>query len=86
MAPSPWSRAAAAAGAREWDEAKGMTISQLDAGGMTHDTTQWQAGDHVEMYEVGGTSFAIYELTQTPTPRAQASKRSRLVAWAGNPA
>ena len=42
---------------RDWDDRRGMTISQLDEGGITHDVTQWQAGDHVEMYEVGGTSF-----------------------------
>ena len=54
--------------------------------GITHDVTQWQAGDHVEMYEVGGTSFAIYELapnTNTTRPGQQTFKAC--LRHAGNP-
>ena len=54
-----------------------MTISSLDMGGITHDTSQWQAGDHIILYEVGDTGFAIYELASTPTCLGLASLSSK---------
>ena len=71
---------------RDWNDAVGMTIASLDQGGVTHDITQWQAGDHVEMYEVGGTSFAIYELKEnTQTSRPGQQQFRACLRYAGNP-
>ena len=62
---------------RNWDEAKGMTVASKDDGGTDHDISAWQAGDHIELFEEGGTGFAIFELaknTQTSRPGQQELK------------
>ena len=71
---------------RNWDEAKGMTVASKDDGGTDHDISAWEEGDHIELFEEGGTGFAIFELaknTQTSRPGQQELKP--VLRSAGNP-
>ena len=70
---------------RDWTEAKGMTIAEEDQGGINHDITAWQEGDHVEMFEENGTSFAIYEVGPSIGGRPGQVPFGKCLRHSGNP-
>ena len=71
---------------RNWDEVRGMTVASKDDGGTDHDISAWEEGDHIELFEEGGTGFAIFELAQnTQTSRPGQQELKPVLRSSGNP-